>query len=109
MDSRRSRILLQNHPVLLGRIVPFSLRLEGLGVELERLLRLGCGSGQFRRGAGREIRVRVHGQVKNFRIFGEFAIQETKKVLSRIRLIGQHPAAYASKAHAALEIFVSSM
>ena len=51
----------------------------------------------------------MDGEVKNFRVVREFAIQEAEKVFTRIGLVGKHGAAHASKADAAFEVLVCKM
>src|SRR5580704_18907229 len=48
-------------------------------------------------------------QVENVGIVREFVIQEPEEVLRRVRLIGKHCTAHASKANAALEILVRNV
>ena len=45
MDAWHAGVLLQEQAIFPGGVVPFSLRLEGLGVELMRLRGLGCCGG----------------------------------------------------------------
>jgi hypothetical protein len=44
------------------------------------------------RGASRDIRVHVHGQIENLGVFGKIPLQETKKMQSTLLLIKRHGA-----------------
>src|ERR1700674_3136096 len=109
MDAWRFWILLQDPPVFLFPLIPFSLFFQGFGIQLMSLRGLRGALCKFLRLPRGDIGIGVDGDIKYLRIMGKFVAEDLKKIQRLVKLIQSHRTVQTVEPDPAFQIFVRKL